>query len=43
MTVKLPAIDHLTDADKADFIKLRPKIDDAMELMKKFPTLAVYY
>jgi murein DD-endopeptidase MepM/ murein hydrolase activator NlpD len=43
MTVKLPAIDHLADADKAGFLKLRPKMDAAMELMKKFPTLAVYY
>ncbi|MDR1826582.1 MAG: M23 family metallopeptidase [Rickettsiales bacterium] len=42
MTVKLPAIDNLAGDDKAGFLDLRPKIDESMNLMKKFPDLAVY-
>ena len=42
MTVKLPAIENLTGRDKSDFLELRPKMDAAMELLKKFPTLVIY-
>lgn len=42
MTVKLPAIDNLTGNDKKDFLKLRPRITAATELLKQFPTLVIY-
>jgi murein DD-endopeptidase MepM/ murein hydrolase activator NlpD len=42
MTVKLPAIDNLGDADKKDFLELRPRLDRAAELMKSHPTLVLF-
>jgi murein DD-endopeptidase MepM/ murein hydrolase activator NlpD len=42
MTVKLPAIDNLGDADKGDFLELRPRLDAAVELMTSHPTLVLF-
>ena len=42
MTVQLPAISHVADNDKAEFLTLREKIDHAKATMKTHPTLVIY-
>jgi murein DD-endopeptidase MepM/ murein hydrolase activator NlpD len=42
MTVKLPAISNLDGPAKADFLELRKQLDEAMDMIRKFPTLVIY-
>jgi murein DD-endopeptidase MepM/ murein hydrolase activator NlpD len=42
MTVKLPAIDNLGDADKSAFLDLRQRLDKAIDLLRSHPTLALF-